>query len=85
MFFGYNDKPQFLKEFDKLTIAHKRVNVCSRDKGECRGSLPLTQLDGTVRWTFLYSDGTTDEGIWVNSCTALVQDDTFGWIEYLPN
>jgi hypothetical protein len=81
MFFGYDEKPEFLNQFVDLEITRKQVNVCSRDKGECRGELPLTQSDGSIKWVYLYSDGTTDDGIWVDSCRAVIGDNIFAWTE----
>ncbi len=84
MFFGYDEKPEFLNQFVDLEITRKQVNVCSRDKGECRGNLPLTQSDGSIKWVYLYSDGTTDDGILVDSCITVIDGHVFAWIEYLP-
>lgn len=56
MFYGYNQKPAFLKRCKDLKVKRERRNVCSRDKGKCRGSWVRKQLDGTTKVQFAYLD-----------------------------
>ena len=56
MFFGYNEKPAFLDRYTDLKIKRERMNVCSRNKGTCRGSWVRKQPDGTTKLQFAYLD-----------------------------
>ena len=85
MFFGFTERPAFLDRFKDIKIKREKMNVCSRNKGKCRGSLPRKQSDGTVKVMYAYDsvagDLVFDDGIWITKCTADIGGATFSWTE----
>lgn len=85
MFFGYNEKPAFLNQFKDLKIKRERMNVCSRNKGICRGTWVVKQPAGSTKLQFAYQTADEqmifDDGIWEVKCTAEYNGNTYCWYE----
>lgn len=84
MFFGYPSKPEWIDKIPNLKVTKKKVNVCSRDKGRCWGSLPFEENGETI-WRYVYrdEDGNSiyDDGITNYIYTTTIGGKTISWAD----